>query len=321
MGRRTALILTGAAVLFLAYVAVLVWVLTRRDLPVPGLIGLGLVGISIAVQFAAKWLFGVQFRDGVHRMGKRLNPWSAYRAALIGAGVARLLPAGGAVTPVAMSWSVRGEVRGTAGAAVRATALNYSGLLVGTGGVLLWIAYRERILPEAVTPAAGVGAVAVVVGGLLMFGSSKLGTLVGLLPVGLRRRLQPAFENQAADGPAQILLWSRLLCEAAVLGLVAIAFGIDLTPTQVFAAFGLSQLAGGLPGTPGGLGFAEAGLVGALAVFGISANESIAATLVYRMVSYWIPVAAGLVAGGLTFLSMREAGEATGEPGAGDEEE
>lgn len=305
MTRRTALVLGGAAVAFLAYVGVLIWVLTRQDLPVPGIVGLFLVAVAIAAQFVAKWLFGEQFRDGVRRMGKVLDRWSAFRAALIGAGVARLLPAGGAVTPVAMSWSVRAEVRGTSGAAVRATVLNYSGILVGTGGFLVWISYRERIAPGAVAPSAGLGAVAVVVGLVLMFGSSRLGTVVGWLPQGIRKRLEPAFENQAADGRAQALLWSRLLFEAVALGLVVIAFGVELTPTQVFAAFGASQLAGGLPGTPGGLGFAEAGLVGALAVFGVPTNDALAVTLVYRMVSYWIPVAAGLVAGGLTFLAQR----------------
>ncbi|MBN2113963.1 MAG: UPF0104 family protein [Acidimicrobiia bacterium] len=317
MGRRTALILAVGTAVFLAYAGLLTWILASRDLPPLGVMGFSLVATALPVEFAAKWLFGVQFQDGVARMGKHLDGRSAFRAALIGAGVARLLPAGGAVTPAAMSWSVRSQVRGTAGAAVRATTLNYAGLLIGTGGFLLWIAYRERILPEAVGAAAGVGAVALVVGGILMFGSSRLGTLVRMLPAGLRRRLEPAFEDHAADGRAQLLLWSRLACEAAVLGLVALAFGIPVTPAQVFAAFGMSQLAGGLPGTPGGLGFAEAGLVGTLLAFGVSTDESLAATLVYRMVSYWMPVAVGLVTGGMAFLGTRDADGVHNGPPAG----
>ena len=88
------------------------------------------------------------------------------------------------------------------------------------------------------------------------------------------------------------------------------AFGIHLTPMQTAAAFGAGQLAGGLPGTPGGLGFAEAGLVGALAAFGFDAQITLGPVLVYRVVSYWIPLIGGLVAGGSTFL--KETSEVAG---------
>ncbi len=316
MGWRTPLILAVGAAVFLAYAGLLTWILASRDLPGLGVMSVLLVAMAIPVEFAGKWLFGAQFQDGVTRMGRHLGNRSAFRAALIGAGVARLIPAGGAVTPVAMAWSVRSEVRGTTGAAVRATMLNYAGLLIGTGGFLLWIAYRAGILPEAIGAAAGVGAIALVSGGILMFGSSRLGTLVRMLPASLRRRLDPAFENHAADGRAQLLLWSRLACEAAVLGIVALAFGIRVTPVQVLAAFGISQLVGGLPGPPGGLGFAEAGLVGALVAFGVPTDESIATALVYRIVSYWTPVAAGLVAGGMAFLRARDISGIEAENGA-----
>jgi uncharacterized protein (TIRG00374 family) len=90
--------------------------------------------------------------------------------------------------------------------------------------------------------------------------------------------------------------------EAVALFLVMKAFGISLTPTQAISAFGISQLAGGLPGTPGGIGFTEAGLVGALAAFGYPAGSTVGPILVYRIVSYWIPALAGLVAGGTAFL-------------------
>jgi hypothetical protein len=86
--------------------------------------------------------------------------------------------------------------------------------------------------------------------------------------------------------------------------LVFEAFGLHLSPTQTFAAFGLSQLAGGLPGTPGGAGFAELGLVGALAWFGLPAEAVLAPTLVFRVVSYWLPAAGGLMVGGAAFMKV-----------------
>jgi hypothetical protein len=204
-----------------------------------------------------------------------------------------------------MAWSARAEAHGAAGAAVRATMLNYAGLLAGTGAAMVWIGLRERILPEAAGATTGVGAVLAVLGSLLTFGSSRLGSLVGRLPLRLRRRLDDAFQNQPIDRRSLGLLCARLAVEAATLGLVLFAFGVRLTPTQVFAAFGMSQLAGGLPGTPGGLGFAEAGLVGALVAFGVAPQDGLAPTLVYRLISYWMPVTAGLIAGGAAFLETR----------------
>jgi uncharacterized protein (TIRG00374 family) len=98
-----------------------------------------------------------------------------------------------------------------------------------------------------------------------------------------------------------------LALEAGALFLVMQAFGLHLTPMQTAATFGLGQLAGGIPGTPGGIGFAEAGLVGVLAAVGYPAEATVAPVLVYRVVSYWIPAIAGLVAGGASFLRSEAA--------------
>ncbi|HKO83706.1 MAG TPA: flippase-like domain-containing protein [Actinomycetota bacterium] len=51
-----------------------------------------------------------------------------------------------------------------------------------------------------------------------------------------------------------------------------------------------------LPFTPGGLGFVEAGLVGMLTVAGVPGSDALAATLLYRLAAYWLPIPAGGVA-------------------------
>jgi uncharacterized membrane protein YbhN (UPF0104 family) len=308
MSRRTLLFLIVGVAVFGGYGALLVWILTGRGLPLPGPIGVVLLACGVAVQASAAVIYGRQFRHAVAQTGRDLRGRAAIRAALIGSGVARLLPAGGAVTPVAMSWAVRSEARGTAGAAVRVTTLNYAGLLIGTGGVLLWIALRDRFPLAATAPATVLGIVGLVVGGALMVGSTRLGALGRRLPERIRRRMESVFEDHAVDRRALLLLSSRIVCEAAVLGFVVFAFGIRITPAQVFAVFGISQLVGGLPGTPGGIGLIEAGMVGALVLVGVPAEVSLAPTLVYRVISYWLPVAGGLVAGGLQFLKARDVG-------------
>ena len=51
-----------------------------------------------------------------------------------------------------------------------------------------------------------------------------------------------------------------------------------------------------MPLTPGGLGFVEAGLVGMLALAGVSGGDAVTATLLYRIVAFWLPLPAGALA-------------------------
>lgn len=290
-----------AAVGLGGYAAVLVYVIGRYDLPPVNRWAAILLVASFIAQFAGNWVFGLLFQEGVQLSGSTLSSGAAFRAALVGAGAARLIPAGGAITPVAMAWSVRRQIPGAAAAAVRAAVLNYAGLLVATGLALVWV--RGRGLYVALQ--AGVVTVGVVAAGLgllVMFGVGWMGSIAARLPAWVARRLGGTLGDFGVGGRAQLLLWARLLLEAAALGLALQAFDIDLTPTQVLAAFGVSQLFGGLPGTPGGLGLTEAGLVGTLLAFGFPAAITVAPVLVYRVVSYWLPAAASLWAGAATFM-------------------
>jgi uncharacterized protein (TIRG00374 family) len=48
--------------------------------------------------------------------------------------------------------------------------------------------------------------------------------------------------------------------------------------------------------TPGGLGFVEAGLTSVLVLAGVEAHAAVVATLLYRLVSYWLPIPVGALA-------------------------
>ena len=58
----------------------------------------------------------------------------------------------------------------------------------------------------------------------------------------------------------------------------------------------LRRLLGLIPLTPGGLGFVEAGLAGMLVLAGIDAGAAAVATLAFRLVSFWLPLPAGIPA-------------------------
>lgn len=67
-------------------------------------------------------------------------------------------------------------------------------------------------------------------------------------------------------------------------------------PWLVLLSFVAAAILGLIPITPGGLGFVEAGLTGTLVLAGINTGAAVLATLVYRLVSFWIPIPIGLVA-------------------------
>jgi len=74
------------------------------------------------------------------------------------------------------------------------------------------------------------------------------------------------------------------------------AVGAEPRPSLVLLAYVAAELLALVPLTPGGLGFVEAGLVGTLTVAGVSSSSALAATLLYRIAGYWLPLPAGALA-------------------------
>ncbi|HEY2813321.1 MAG TPA: lysylphosphatidylglycerol synthase transmembrane domain-containing protein [Acidimicrobiales bacterium] len=84
-----------------------------------------------------------------------------------------------------------------------------------------------------------------------------------------------------------------------------LAVGMRPSPAVVLLVFVAANAAGMVPFTPGGLGFVEAGLTGALVLAGAGTEQALAAVAIYRLVSCWIPVAAGFTAFGWSKLTTR----------------
>lgn len=259
---------------------------------------------AAGTEFGAKFAFGALFRQGAATSGIHISSGAAFRAALVGTGVARLIPAGGVVTPLAMAWSVNDETERAIGAAVRATVLSYGGLAGATGLGLVWASFTHPAGPTArMILAVGVALVALAAG-LIAFGGA-LRRLTWIVPVRFRHRVRAVLVDHSLDRRSAGLLTARTLLEAATLGLTLIAFGVVMPLPQVVGAFGVSQIVGGLPGTPGGLGVTEAGLLGALTLFGIPVAAAAAPVLTFRIISYWLPAIGGLAMGGHAFLKKR----------------
>jgi uncharacterized protein (TIRG00374 family) len=91
------------------------------------------------------------------------------------------------------------------------------------------------------------------------------------------------------------LLFSLVLTVAHVAALWASskAVGLDISAWNVFIVFTVGLVVGTVTPTPGGLGGAEAGWVAGLIAYGAAAPLALAAVLLYRLLSYWLPLLPG----------------------------
>ncbi len=301
--------------MWIALIAILIysvagyWVVSNFEIPpIRGMAWLFILLGGIC-QMAGMWFFGLLFKESIQEVGGNITSWQGFKAGLVGAGVARLIPVGGAITPVAMAWTVRDETSEGTGPALRAVLFNYAGLLIMAGvGVLV-------ARPTGSAQVFGIGLIVLapivlLAGVMLMFGSGRLQSLNKYLPKFVRDRLASSVIDHPPTLQTQFYLWSRLILEVAAMWFVFHAFQIDLGPFQAMAVFAASALFGGLPGTPGGLGITEFGLALMLGAYGFRAADAAVAILIYRVISYWLPAATGFLAGGTTFLRSDEAKEA-----------
>ncbi len=80
------------------------------------------------------------------------------------------------------------------------------------------------------------------------------------------------------------------------------ALGIVISPSDALIALTVGILMGGAVPTPGGFGAVEAGTTTALIVIGYSSHDAVSAALLFRAITYWMPLIPGLFA----YLYLRE---------------
>jgi glycosyltransferase 2 family protein len=69
--------------------------------------------------------------------------------------------------------------------------------------------------------------------------------------------------------------------------------GLDVTFIESFLIYALATTMANLIPVPGGIGAAEAGLYAGFIFFGYPPAESMAASLIYRIITFWIPIFPG----------------------------
>ncbi len=102
---------------------------------------------------------------------------------------------------------------------------------------------------------------------------------------------------QIARRPLPLLGRTMLaqLCGSVILyvALRSLGVGTELEATEFFRLFFITHLLGTFAPTPGGIGVVEAGATGALVAAGVETTTALAAVLVYRFLTYVVPIIFG----------------------------
>jgi uncharacterized membrane protein YbhN (UPF0104 family) len=106
----------------------------------------------------------------------------------------------------------------------------------------------------------------------------------------------PIFLSGGAWATIASLAVANWAADGAVLAVSLVAVGAHPAWRGVVFAYAVSQVAGSVPLLPGSIGVAEGSLVAALMCVGLPAPDALAATMLYRVASFWLQLPPGVAA-------------------------
>jgi uncharacterized membrane protein YbhN (UPF0104 family) len=258
----------------------------------------GLVAAAAVLELASCLSFVIVFRlffDPVPAAAARELAWSQ-----MGSGA--LLPGGGVGSLAVGGWLLhligiptRQIVQRSSGLFFLTSAINVLTLAVAGLLLLLGIADGTHDLLRAGLPViAGLGACVLVLGlprvtRRISGAHPRVGWIDDIgsgIPAARHALARPSWRLVGALG--------YLLFDITVLWTTFAAVG----PLPPLAPLVLAYLAGYLVNVipiPGGIGVLDAGLVGALALYGLPVTHAAAAVLVYHAIAFWIPTVGGTI--------------------------
>jgi uncharacterized membrane protein YbhN (UPF0104 family) len=104
--------------------------------------------------------------------------------------------------------------------------------------------------------------------------------------------------------------------DAVALSACILALGGGVPWRGVLVAYALTQIAASFPITPGGIGVVEGSLAALLVAYGMPLDRAVAATLLYRLVSFWALVPVGWAVWSAIELSQRRGNRTRSHPWA-----
>jgi uncharacterized membrane protein YbhN (UPF0104 family) len=258
----------------------------------------------------------------LRRAGRPAGLWELYSLALVQLFTNQALPVGGmaGLVVVLSGFDQRGVPRPVGLAAMLVDQFGYLiSYNLAILGALAWFAALGLLDPVLL----GVGLLAVAIGAgigaALVWATSPGRALPAWVArserlSGLARDLLEADHGLVRD--PRLLAWSAALrfgnvaLDAATTWACLGAVGQHVAPTDAAAAFVVASVGRSLGLVPGGLGTYEGSSIAGLVLLGVPLEPALAATLLFRLLSFWLPMVPGLVLGGRLGHSVRGAAEA-----------
>jgi uncharacterized protein (TIRG00374 family) len=304
-----------------------------KDLYLLGQINAGWVVAGTLLEGVSLFCYAVLTRVLLPRGGVRPSLLTLFKIDLSAAAVAHVIPAGTLGTAALGFKLFTSEGISGNDATVMMAAKGIGSTVVLN--VLLWVSLIVSIPLAGFQPiyatVAIIGSVVLALAGLLVFGvlhgaglASRVLRAVGDKIPGLSGEKVEAAVLSAAQSfsllardkrvMAWALLWASLnwLLDAASLWCFVAAFGHRANPFELFAAYGIANVAGALPVTPGGLGVVDSIAPLLLVGFGVTRSVATLGVLGWRMVNFWLPIPTGAAA----FVSLKVKPQAGGIKGA-----
>ncbi len=214
--------------------------------------------------------------------------------------VNRLLPAG--IGALGANYLYLRRQRHTAAQAGSVVAVNN---LLGIIGHMLLLGVVLALVPGHVTTAGtwrgpDADMIARVVAGIalaaalafMLFGRRRLGRALK----DFKAQLSTYRSRPLSLFGALMTSMTLTLCNTWCVYFCLKALGLHLSFAAVLLVFTLALGAGSAVPTPGGLGGFEAGLAVGFVGYGIDAAPALATALLYRLISYWLPLIFGAIA-------------------------
>jgi uncharacterized protein (TIRG00374 family) len=306
-----------ALVLIIEYLVVPELVGASKDLNLLGRVNPAWLVAGLVLEGVSLFCYGLltqallppgSFNPGLSRL---------FRIDLAAAAIAHVVPAGtvGSAGIGYRLFTAEG-IKGNDAAVMMATKGLGSTVVLN---ILLWLSLVISIPLAGFHPiyvsVAIIGAVLLLSIGALAFGitrqskrASRILRMVGDRIPGLTGdRLEHAIREaghslSALSRDRRTLVWSltwaslNWLLDAASLWCFVAAFGRLVNPVELFAAYGIANVAGALPVTPGGLGIIDSLAPLMLVSFGVTRSVATLGVLGWRLVNFWLPIPAGAIA-------------------------
>ena len=306
-----------ALLLIIEYLVVPELVGASKDLYLLGRVNSAWLAAGLVLEGLSLFCYGLLTRAVLPPGGVNPGLSRLFRIDLAAAAVAHVIPAGtlGSAGIGYRLFTAEG-IRGNDAAVMMATKGLGSTVVLN---VLLWLSLVVSIPLAGFHPiyvtVAITGAVVLLAVAALAFGitrgagrASRILHAVGDRIPGLTGdRLEQVFLDTGASLSAlgrdrrtlvRSLTWASLnwLLDAASLWCFVAAFGRFVNPVELFAAYGIANVAGVLPVTPAGLGVIDSVAPLLLVSFGVTRSVATLGVLGWRLVNFWLPIPAGAAA-------------------------